>query len=71
MKLSVVIPCYNELNSIEKIIGVVKNSPYPKKEIIIVDDCSTDGTKVKLENEIEKVIDWIKHNHENPSGRPL
>jgi|SRR3989344_3217931 len=72
MKLSVVIPCYNELNSIEKIIGVVKNSPYPKKEIIIVDDCSTDGTKVKLENEIEGKVDKvIYHDFNQGKGAAL
>lgn len=53
MKLSVVIPCFNELNSIDKIIDAVNSSPYSDKEIIIVDDFSTDGTRQKLMNEIE------------------
>ena len=52
MKLSVVIPCYNELNTIETIIETVRNSPYENKEIIVVDDCSNDGTREKLENDI-------------------
>ncbi|MFZ2269546.1 MAG: glycosyltransferase family 2 protein [Azonexus sp.] len=52
MKLSVVIPCYNEIDTISTIIAAVRNSPYPDKEIIIVDDCSTDGTTEKLRNEI-------------------
>ncbi len=51
--LSVVIPCFNEISTIGKIIEAVRNSPYPNKEIIIVDDCSTDGTREKLRNEFE------------------
>ena len=53
MRLSVVIPCFNELSTIENIIDAVIASPYPNKEIIIVDDCSTDGTTQKLKENIE------------------
>ena len=53
MKLSIVIPCYNELATIENVIDAVNNSPYSNKEIIIVDDFSTDGTREKLQNIIE------------------
>ena len=45
MKLSIIIPCFNELNTIDEIIKKVKNSPYKNKEIIIVDDFSTDGLR--------------------------
>lgn len=53
MKLSIIIPCYNELSTIDTIIDAVNAAPYPSKEIIIVDDFSTDGTRNKLKNEIE------------------
>src|SRR5580693_5289234 len=53
MRLSVIIPCYNESKTIDAIIDAVNASPYPDKEIIIVDDCSRDGTREKLKNEIE------------------
>jgi glycosyltransferase involved in cell wall biosynthesis len=53
MKLSIIIPCYNEKNTIKTILEAVQNSPYPDKEIIIVDDCSKDGTRDVLKNEIE------------------
>ena len=53
MRLSVVIPCYNEIGTIDAIIEAVANSRYPDKEIIVVDDCSTDGTRQKLQTEIE------------------
>jgi glycosyltransferase involved in cell wall biosynthesis len=44
MVLSIVIPCYNEEKTIKTILEAVKKSPYPNKEIIIVDDCSKDDT---------------------------
>ena len=49
MKLSVVIPCYNEEGTIEEIVAAVRKSPYPASEIIVVDDCSRDGSRKKLE----------------------
>ena len=48
MKISIVIPCYNEKETIEKIVTEVKKSPVDDKEIIIVDDGSMDGTRDKL-----------------------
>jgi glycosyltransferase involved in cell wall biosynthesis len=53
MRLSIIIPCYNELNTIDAIIDAVNIAPYPDKEIIIVDDCSDDGTREKLKTQIE------------------
>jgi glycosyltransferase involved in cell wall biosynthesis len=53
VKLSIVIPCFNELATIDDIIDAVNAAPYSDKEIIIVDDCSTDGTRDKLEKIIE------------------
>ena len=48
MKLSIIIPVFNEKNTISKILDRVKSinlNQIISKEIIIVDDCSTDGTK--------------------------
>lgn len=50
MKLSVIIPCYNEINTIDDVLDAVINAPYEDKEIIVVDDFSTDGTRDKLRN---------------------
>jgi len=47
MKISVVIPVYNEINTIRSIIERVNAVPLDK-EIIVVDDCSTDGTRDEL-----------------------
>ena len=45
MKLSVIIPCYNEESTIETILNRVINNNYNNKEIIVIDDCSTDNSK--------------------------
>lgn len=47
MKLSVIIPVYNEKNTIKELLRKVEASPV-NKQIIIVDDCSTDGTRETL-----------------------
>ena len=54
MKLTVIIPVYNEINSIEKLINLILKIKFINIEIILVDDCSNDGTieliKTKLIN---------------------
>jgi len=49
MLLSVIVPVYNEKDSIEKIINVIKSVPV-EKEIIVIDDFSKDGTRDILQN---------------------
>jgi glycosyltransferase involved in cell wall biosynthesis len=68
MKLSIVIPCYNESKTIRTIVERVRNSPYPNKEIIIVDDCSRDGTRDLLRTQIEPLVDKILY-HEVNQGK--
>ena len=46
--LSVVIPCFNEVDTIEAILEAVSASDIESQEIIVVDDFSTDGTREKL-----------------------
>jgi len=48
MKVSVVLPVYNEISYIDEILRRTRASPV-EKEIIVVDDCSTDGTRARLE----------------------
>jgi glycosyltransferase involved in cell wall biosynthesis len=48
VELSVIIPVYNELHTIQEVVQRVQSQPFPK-EIIIVDDCSTDGTRDLLQ----------------------
>jgi len=68
LKLTIVIPCYNEKSTIETLITAVKNSPYENKEIIVVDDCSTDGTREILRDRFESLVDRIIY-HEKNSGK--
>jgi glycosyltransferase involved in cell wall biosynthesis len=56
MKLSIVIPCYNEHHTIRSIVEAVRAAPVADKEIIIVDDCSTDGTREILKQDIEPLV---------------
>ena len=65
MKLSVIIPCYNERNTIRALVDAVRAAPYEPKEIIIVDDCSKDGTREILKQEIEKLSDKIYYHDIN------
>ena len=53
-KLSIIVPCYNENNTIDLIIKKIEDSlnvyNYINYEIIIIDDFSTDGTRKILQN---------------------
>ena len=49
MKLSVVIPCYNEVATIVELLEAVRAAPWPDMELIVVDDCSTDGSRELLQ----------------------
>ena len=66
--LSVVIPCYNEKNSIHAIVEKVLASPIANKEIIVVDDRSTDGTGDILDREIAPLVSKVVH-HEVNQGK--
>ncbi|HQL87133.1 MAG: glycosyltransferase family 2 protein [Lentisphaerae bacterium] len=49
MKLSVIIPVYNEEATIAEVINRVRRCGIPDLDIIVVNDCSTDGTRARLE----------------------
>jgi len=54
-KLSIIIPVYNEIETLREIIDVVASVQLPlDKEIVLVDDCSTDGSRELIENEIRE-----------------
>lgn len=61
MKLSILIPCFNEIDTINQVVESVLNSAIVSKEIIVIDDFSTDGTRQILEklysqNKISKLV---------------
>ena len=52
LRLSILIPVYNERTMVERSLAQVLNAPLPEnmeRELIIVDDCSTDGTSEILD----------------------
>jgi glycosyltransferase involved in cell wall biosynthesis len=65
MKISVVIPCYNERETIEKIVQAVRASPVGQIELIIVDDASTDGTSAILKEKVARIADKIIYHPAN------
>lgn len=72
MKVSVVIPVYNEVETIEEIISRVQTVPL-EKEIIIIDDGSTDGTSERLKqiNHSQDNVKVIYHNQNRGKGAAL
>ncbi|MGZ5046138.1 MAG: glycosyltransferase family 2 protein [Usitatibacter sp.] len=60
MKLSVIIPCFNEASTIEAIGDAVRRAPWPDMEIIVVDDASTDGTRDILKGALSSRSDRVE-----------
>ncbi len=72
MRLSVVIPCFNEAGTIESIVSAVRESPVKNIEIIVVDDCSSDGTTEILKEQLAgKVHTLIVHRANQGKGAAL
>ena len=65
MKLSIIIPCYNEKSTIKEIVEKISLQSDISKEIIIVDDNSTDGTREIIENDLKDKIDQLVLNNKN------
>ena len=63
--LSIVIPCYNERENILEILDKILATPIPNKEIIVVDDKSTDGTRDVLEEKVRPLVSKIVYQEEN------
>jgi glycosyltransferase involved in cell wall biosynthesis len=59
MKLSIIIPCYNEKVTIAELLHRVKASPVEEKEIILVDDGSTDGTTELITTQLVGLVDKV------------
>jgi len=72
MKLSIIMPVFNEKDTIEQIILNVEKSSYPDKEIIIVDDFSDDGTRDILKKYKNKErIKLLLHERNQGKGAAL
>ena len=71
MKLSIIIPCYNESSTIQSLIAAVKQSPVKDREIIIVDDGSKDGTRGILAELNDPEVRVIFHKTNQGKGAAL
>tara|TARA_Y100001958_G_C20971128_1_gene366087 strand:- start:6 stop:695 length:690 start_codon:yes stop_codon:yes gene_type:complete len=65
MKLSIIIPCYNEQSTIKEIVHKINLQVNINKEIIIIDDNSTDRTREILEKEVRDKVNKIIFNDKN------
>lgn len=70
MKLSVIIPVYNEIETIEEILKRVRSVPHDK-EIIVIDDSSTDGTTAWLKERAGEDIKVFFHDENKGKGGAL
>ena len=62
MYLSIIIPVFNEINFLQEILSrLIKCTPKIKKEIIVIDDCSNDGTKEWLKKILDKNFNYINY----------
>ena len=65
MKVSIIIPCYNEQSTIKEIINKIKSQSNIEKEIIVIDDNSNDKTREILETDLKSSISKIILNERN------
>jgi glycosyltransferase involved in cell wall biosynthesis len=65
MKISIIIPCYNESKTIKEIINRILKDKLYNKEIIVIDDYSTDGTRDILKNDLKNFISLLILNDKN------
>nr|MCS5621160.1 glycosyltransferase family 2 protein [Nitrospinaceae bacterium] len=71
VKLSIVIPVYNERDTLRALISRVEAVDY-EKEIILIDDCSTDGTRDVLKDyESRENFQVLYHDHNKGKGAAL
>ena len=71
MILSVIIPCFNEVKTLNELLAAVKGCGVENLEIIIVDDCSTDGTRELLKNLNDDTIKVFYHDFNKGKGAAL
>tara|TARA_B100000131_G_C18056709_1_gene588735 strand:+ start:596 stop:1285 length:690 start_codon:yes stop_codon:yes gene_type:complete len=68
MRLTIIIPCFNEVSTIEEILRRIKKQTKISKYIILVDDCSTDGTRELIRKKLYKTVNKVIY-HKNNKGK--
>jgi glycosyltransferase involved in cell wall biosynthesis len=72
MNITVIIPCYNEASTIRYILDAVRGQPLDIYELIVIDDCSTDGTSDQLHIlSKEYNFRFVKHDRNQGKGAAL
>ncbi len=66
--VTIVIPVYNEVDTIERLVDSVLASPVPAKEVVVVDDASTDGTREVIRDKVEPRVARVLY-HEMNQGK--
>ena len=69
--LSIIVPCFNEIDTLNKVINKIKDSPVLNKEIIIVDDFSSDGSREYLANLTDENITVKFHKKNKGKGAAI
>lgn len=69
--IDVIIPCYNEIRTIKKVISNIKNQKIDNLKIIIVDDFSVDGTREFLKNIFDKNVITVFHEKNFGKGKAI
>ena len=70
-KLSIIIPVYNEKHTIQKLLNKIYKLKNLNKEIIVINDASTDGTKHILKKNKKKITQLINHKKNQGKGAAI
>lgn len=66
--LSIIVPVFNEVDTLERVVDAVRNCGLDDYELIVVDDLSTDGTRKLLEGSMGEAVDQVVF-HERNRGK--
>jgi len=69
MKISIIIPCYNEEKTLNEIVNKVLCFKSFDKELIIVDDCSSDNTEFIINDLVSKYDEIKSIRHDKNYGK--
>ena len=64
-KLTIIIPCFNERPFLESVIDRIEGGSVANREIILVDDCSTDGTRELIRDTLAARVDKVVYHDRN------